>query len=232
MAELLPEQLVAYISDDDHTKASKLKIKPITNILDWVQAFGLYVAIILFKQLQRVPDLIGYQALIIDAQREYQGECWIGYDRRFRQRTALQPIEKWAIVDSTLWNLAFAGYGSCTHCKLCFSTSHVTNGCKLASDHQVSISTKTYQPLTSSLPQASSLPPRPPRPYGTSTGQRLVCFAWNENLTLECSCRNCGCEHVCYFCFCNPTVANKSHKAMFCPNWKPRSSQQGNPRLR
>ena len=57
MAELLPERLAAYTPDDDHTKASKSK---------------------------RVPDLVGYQALIMDAQREYQGECWIGYDHRFR----------------------------------------------------------------------------------------------------------------------------------------------------
>ena len=39
MAELLPERLTAYTSDDDHTKASKSKIKPVTNILDWIQAF-------------------------------------------------------------------------------------------------------------------------------------------------------------------------------------------------
>ena len=57
MAELLPERLAAYTPDDDLTKASKSK---------------------------RVPDLVGYQALIIDAQREHQGECWIGYDCLFR----------------------------------------------------------------------------------------------------------------------------------------------------
>ena len=94
MAELLPERLLAYTSGDDHTKASKSKVKPVTNILDWIQAFGLYVVIILPKQLQRVPDLSEYQALIIDAQQEYQGECWIGYDCTFRQRRASQPIEK------------------------------------------------------------------------------------------------------------------------------------------
>ena len=66
MAELLPKRLMAYTSDDDHTKAFKSKIKPVTNILDWIQAFGLYVAIISHKQPQRVPDLIGYQAFIID----------------------------------------------------------------------------------------------------------------------------------------------------------------------
>ena len=72
MAELLPEWLAAYTpDDDDHTKASKSKVKLVTN----TQAFGLYVAIISHKQPQRVPDLVGYQALIIDAEREYQGEC-------------------------------------------------------------------------------------------------------------------------------------------------------------
>ena len=62
MAELLPERFAAYTpDDDDHTKASKSKIKLLTN----TQAFGRHVAIISHKQPQRVPDLIGYQALII-----------------------------------------------------------------------------------------------------------------------------------------------------------------------
>ena len=98
MAELLPEQSTAYTPNDDHTKASKLHIKLVTN----TQTFGLYVAIVSHKQSQSVPGLIGYQALIIDTQREYQGECWIGYDLCFRQRMGSQPIEKWVIVDPTL----------------------------------------------------------------------------------------------------------------------------------
>ena len=91
--------MAAYTLNDNHTRASKPKIKYVTNIIDWVQAFGLHLAIISQKQPQRVPELIGYQALIIDAQRAYLGECWIGYNHHFRQMAPLQAIEKWATTE-------------------------------------------------------------------------------------------------------------------------------------
>ena len=62
MTELLPKRLAVHTLNDNYTRASKPKIKPVTNILDWVQVFGLYVAIISQKQPQRVPDLIACQA--------------------------------------------------------------------------------------------------------------------------------------------------------------------------
>ena len=68
ITEVLYKRVVAFTLNDNHTRASKPKIKYVTNIIDWVQAFGLHVAIISQKQPQRVPELIGYQALIVDAQ--------------------------------------------------------------------------------------------------------------------------------------------------------------------
>lgn len=35
---------------------------------------------------KRVLDLLSYQALIINAYIEYQGDHWSGYNRQFRQR--------------------------------------------------------------------------------------------------------------------------------------------------
>ena len=105
MTEVLYKRLAVYTLNDSHTRASKPKIKHVTNIIDWVQAFGLHVAIISQKQPQRVPELIGYQALIIDAQREYLGECWIGNNHHFRQTVPLQAIEKWIIIDTMEFSL-------------------------------------------------------------------------------------------------------------------------------
>ena len=59
---------------------------------------------------------MGYQALIIDAYMEYKGDCWMGYDRHFRQMTASQPDRSWASIDPTLWNLAFAGQAKTARC--------------------------------------------------------------------------------------------------------------------
>ena len=105
MNEVLYKRLAAYTLNGNHRRASKPMIKPVTNVIDWVQAFGLHVAIISQKQPQRVPELIGYQALIIDAQREYLGECWIGHNHHFRQTVPLQAIEKWIIIDTMEFSL-------------------------------------------------------------------------------------------------------------------------------
>ena len=223
IAELLPEQLAASTVDEDQTKSSKSKSKAIFNILDWVQSFSLHTAIILQKQPGWVPDLIGYQALIIDAHQEFQDEGWIGYDRRFGQRVAIAPIEKWANVDTTLWNLAFGG----RHCKLCLSASHATNDCELAGDHVshqglVILHLPTYlhthleHMLFPGIIQMGDvtfvLPGMRPQP------QTVLAATAHMNI------------YVCYFCYCDPTIANKSHKAMFCPNWQPGNSQRANAR--
>jgi len=51
-------------------RLSRKKIKPVTNILEWIQCFRMYIVAISRSQPERVPDLLGYQALIIQAHRE------------------------------------------------------------------------------------------------------------------------------------------------------------------
>ena len=118
MGELLPERLGAanVSTDDDGFKAPKPKPRPVTTILEWAQCFGIYVAVLSKTQPERVPDLLAYQALIIQAliiqaQVEYQGDSWLGYDRTSRLRAMSQPNLKWSSVDPTLWSLAFSGKG-------------------------------------------------------------------------------------------------------------------------
>ena len=107
MADLLPEQLSTYYSDEEPKTRTK---KPsVTNVMEWLQCFAVYVAVRWQKQPERIRDLMGYQALIIDTYMEYKGDCWMGYDHRFWQITASQPDRSWASIDPTLWNLAFAG---------------------------------------------------------------------------------------------------------------------------
>ena len=91
----------------EETVGSKSKQCPITNISEWLQVFAVYVSVIARKQPQRVPDLMGYQILMLEASNEYQNNCWLAYDRRFRKQAASQPNCKWSNIDSTFWNLAF-----------------------------------------------------------------------------------------------------------------------------
>ena len=133
MVELRPEGL-GTMEDSAPGRSTKGKTKMISNILEWIRCFSLYVAILSRSAPHRVPDLLSYQALIIEAQMEYPGDHWLGYDRRFRQRAAVTKTTKWSKIDTTLWHLAFAGRPSIARCKYCFSVTHCSSDCELAPD--------------------------------------------------------------------------------------------------
>lgn len=162
MHELLPERLGA-TEDNEQSRPAKSKGRMVTEILEWVRCFGLYVAIISCSAPNRVPDLLGYQALILDAQKEYPGDHWIGYDRRFRQRAAATRSTNWSAVEPTLWNMAFAGRASTPRCKFCFSVSHLSSNCELGSE--------THVP-TRGIPS---------HPHSSFTYRRPICYDWNED---------------------------------------------------
>ena len=208
MAELLPERLGVLCTDDDAKQRPK---KRSLSILEWLQCYAVYVAVVTNNLPERIPDLMGYQSLVIEAYTEYKNDCWIGYDRRFRQQAALHPHRPWSTVDSTLWTLAFAGQAKTSRCKHCFSMAHQSNDCDLA-------------------PEPSA------KPYQYSQ-RRQICFRWNETLTPTCSYPNCKYQHICYICAHDPGITNVSHKAIHCPQHtsqpsiKPLFPPAGSPRL-
>ena len=114
LSELLPDNLsVTNATGDiaDAPKASKPVTRPTLSIIEWVQSFGIYTAILSKSQPHRVADLLGYQTLILQAHQEFQGDFWLRYDRTFRQKAATLKNTKWATIDTTLWSLAFSGRG-------------------------------------------------------------------------------------------------------------------------
>ena len=118
----------------EETVGSKSKQQPITNISEWLQAFAVDVSVIARKQPQHVPDLMVYQILMLEASNEYQGNCWLAYDRYFRQQAASLPNCKWSTIDSIIWNLAFTGQARASRCRHCFSLFHLSKDCEFASN--------------------------------------------------------------------------------------------------
>ena len=162
----------------EETVGSKSKQHLITNISEWFQAFAMHVPVIARKQLQRVPDLMGYQILMLEASNEYQGNCWLVYDRHFRQQAAFLPNCKWSNIDSTIWNLAFTGQTRASRCRHCFSLFHLSNDCEFASN-QIS----------------SWVEPPHQMPYR----RWYICQHRNGYCGQRCSFLNCWYEHV-YYC--------------------------------
>ena len=81
--------------DKEERQGQKPKWDQVTNILEWVQCFGIYMAMVTKKAPDRIQDLLGYQGLILEARTEYAGDGWLGYDCRFRQQAAANPDAVW-----------------------------------------------------------------------------------------------------------------------------------------
>ena len=152
MAELLPDRWGSTISlvGDETLRVPRPRRWTVTTILEWIQCFSIYLTVIANKQPQRIPDLLGYQRLIIESQIEYQGDTWMGYDHRFCQRAVTNPHISWSTIDTILWNLAFAGKARMARCNHCFSLSHTSNQCEWASDPTPSTNYRHYQLLNPS----------------------------------------------------------------------------------
>lgn len=82
LSELLPSRLSITASEDDTSKATKSKTT--LSIVEWVQGFGIYTAVLSKFQPNRVADLLGYQTLILQAYTDFKGDRWQNYDRTFR----------------------------------------------------------------------------------------------------------------------------------------------------
>ena len=138
MDELLPERLGCPMArgQEDQFSASKPKRRSVSSILEWIQCFSVYMAVISCKRPDRIQDLLGYQSLILEAHLEYAGDSWLGYDRRFRLAAAANQNTTWAVIDPTLWSLAFAGKAKAARCKYCFSITHSSVDCEWAPDSQ------------------------------------------------------------------------------------------------
>ena len=197
MGELIPDRLgvARSFSNEEAGKVAKQKRRVVASIMEWVQCFGIYIAVISRKQPHRVPDLLGYQTLIIEAYLEYQGDGWMAYDRRFRQRTG--ATQQWAHIDTTLWNLAFSGKGRAARCQHCCSLSHVSSECDWAPD----------PPPLMSLPGQQKLP--------------SICRAWNNDPRQGCPFTNCIYRHICFYCrsdahkgvFCPNRITTKNNSS-------------------
>ena len=67
MAELLPDRMgittaPLFTEDKDDKQAMKSKGRQVTNILEWVQCYSIYVAVLTVKCPNKIQDLMGYIA--------------------------------------------------------------------------------------------------------------------------------------------------------------------------
>ena len=97
---------------DDQTITTKRKLPDVTQIMDWIQCFSIYIAVVSHAKPDHIADLIAYLNLIINIQRWFQYFDWALYDRQFWQKAAITPSLQWGTMEATLWNLSFLNHST------------------------------------------------------------------------------------------------------------------------
>ena len=118
----------------------------------------------------------------------YEGNAWLGYDRRFRQAVAVNPQMQWSRTDTDLWHLAFTSMIKRPRCAHCSSLTHKSAHCGWAQDSPE---------RTTSAPNSGSwyYSQADPKPYYSG-----ICRFWNRDPRLGCLFPNCKFQHICSFC--------------------------------
>jgi len=68
-------------------------------------------AIFTTRFLEKAPELFAYQASIVRAERNYEGNQWVAYDRQYRWETLARKDLYWSIPNLRLYNETFTGMG-------------------------------------------------------------------------------------------------------------------------
>ena len=163
----------------------------ITNVVDWVKCFSIYIAAMAQKYPEVTLPMLAYQLVIIKASQQYDGFYWRVYDTHYRVNAAATGNRNWAQLDTDLYTRFFTGRAKeVSHCHTCDSTTHTDMQCPLNSGNK--------------RPASDSLGPSPKRKRWSGN----VCFAYNA--TGSCRFKTCKFEHTCGVCRGN-------HPAKQCP---------------
>ena len=110
-----PGQLVQLVSDPHPTSVRRR----VHDLATWLEAWTAYLNILLLSAPQRSSELLGYQAIIVDANKKFYPDAWLAYDRQFRTACAADFTRRWNIIDPNMWQLTMTGKAR-PPCSSCF----------------------------------------------------------------------------------------------------------------
>lgn len=141
LRELLPAGSTADASPAMGGAAARVPILPgfelvrqrrrqITNIIEWTQAFLVYMAALVSEDPSATLELIAYGLTIIKASQHYDGLHWRSYDTHYRINAAAAGNRKWSRLDTDLYTRFFTGRARPTSpCPSCDSLGHAEPDC-------------------------------------------------------------------------------------------------------
>ena len=102
---LLPEVMfsTANVTPSSGTTRSTSQTPRINSFSSWLDAWNIYIAIVVAHNPSRALELLGYQRLIHSASKHFNTSAWLNYDVQFRTLAAANPQLQWNLRHSELW---------------------------------------------------------------------------------------------------------------------------------
>ena len=75
----------------------------ITSFSLWMQAWNIYLSVMLTHNTARALEFIGYQRIITSANQSLPLKAWLQYDGQFRTLAASNPHLRWDVRHPELW---------------------------------------------------------------------------------------------------------------------------------
>ena len=195
--------------------------RTITDLASWMEAWNLYVQVLVASFPERAPSLLAYQAIICSASTRFPPRLWLRYDQRFRASVAADGTLRWDVRNNELWLECFtqspltsqtqppsSSKSARRPCTYCGSFYHYPENCPshpFRSPRSHASSPRASQPASQPSPATSSSDPSLPQlntlPH--------PCRDFNKGI---CRRRVCRFSHICSKC------REQSHSERDCPS--------------
>ena len=171
----------------------------------------------------KAPHLFAYMRTIVRASRTFDSTAWAAYDVAFRRQAANQGSLDWGVIDTGLYNDAFAGRAKAIpRCALCLADTHNARECPDA-------------PLTKHIDN-SPIPDSKASRVGARSGasqsaQVEICRLFNSPGGSKCRFAQCRYAHFCQLCHAPHPAAECGNKRQIPRNRSPMPGRQGDLKL-
>ena len=110
---------------------ARARKRVVRDIGSWLQAWSAFAATLLETDPSRGHELLGYQAIIAQANADYQPSAWLQYDSSFRLLASRHQSLRWDAIHNHLWAQCFTGRAvSTVTCFSCGRPGHIASDCK------------------------------------------------------------------------------------------------------
>ena len=172
----------------------------VTDINIWTECYATMAAILASAFPEKAPHLFAYLRTITKASRTFESSAWASYDMAYRRQAANRGSLDWGVVDTALYNEAFAGRAKImSRCRYCLADTHGSRECVHAPVEGGAATGAGPSYSGSTDNRIGRLPSRQTVPAGRGASAD-ICRLFNSLGGSRCKFPQCRYAHLCLRC--------------------------------